>query len=85
MEKIDFNRTALEIIYKALFYTARNEKVEFDEKHHAMLDALLYSVPETDVSDIPDVLDKMYEYFLTDEDIQEQLNENKEDEEDEEE
>lgn len=70
-KKID--RIRLEIIYKALLYVVRKEGVEFEDKHEEMIDALLHSVPETDVSDIPFVLDELHELLLQFDDIKEHL------------
>ena len=77
-KKLD--RIRLEVIYKALKYVAHKEAVEVDEKHEDMADALAYSPFDTDVSDIPFVLDELYDMLKEFEDIKEELASDEDDE-----
>ena len=73
MANSNLKQIALEMIYKSILYTMRKEGVEFDEKHEEMANALCYSHPETDVIDLPDMADEIYELLKNLEEIKEQL------------
>ena len=70
------NRLELEIIYRALNYVVRTEGIEVDEKHFEMENALSLW---TESTDIPDILDKIYEHLLSSEDIREEILSTRED------
>lgn len=76
-KKLD--RIRLEIMYKALLDVARKEKIEFEDKHKEMVDALEHSVPEAEVSDIPFVLNEIYEILVQFDDIKEYLSSEEDD------
>ena len=66
-------RTTLEMLYKSILYTMRGEGIAVDEKHEEMANVLCYSYPETDVSDLPDLLDEIYDRLKEFEEIKEYL------------
>lgn len=72
------NRLELEIIYRSLTYVAREEGIELDHKHFEMENALSLW---TDSTDIPDVLDAIYEHLFSYDEIREEILISREDDE----
>lgn len=61
---MDLSTVQIEIIYKSFMYVLNNEGVQLPEKYNVMFDAILnYSPYNTNVSDVADNMEVLFDYL----------------------